>query len=135
MVSPLISPWHGYLSEARKFWQVAQSLDAASYPSQVVSNAVYAVIAATDALGVQRIGKFAGDHSHAEIVSLLIRACNGTPLEAELPHRMEQLRRVLQHAPSAHAGETVDPRLARDIIDAAAGFMAWVEGALPEAMG
>jgi L-alanine-DL-glutamate epimerase-like enolase superfamily enzyme len=57
-----MSTWQGYITEARRFWEVAQAFDCPGYTNQAVSNAIYAAIAAADALGVQRIGESAGDH-------------------------------------------------------------------------
>lgn len=122
-----MSTWQGYITEARRFWEVAQALDLPGYPNQAVSNAVYAVIAATDALGVWRTGQFAGDHSHAEVLALLGRACTGTTLEAALPERTDQLRCVLRHDRSAHPGETVDEGSAREAMREAAEYIGWVE--------
>ncbi len=69
-----MASWRGYLDESQKFLEVAQTLDLREYPCQVVSNAALAAVAANDALGVRRTGQAAGDHSHADILSLLGQA-------------------------------------------------------------
>lgn len=68
-------------------------------------------------------------------MSLFARACTGTPLEAELAPRLEQLRHILQHDLSTYPGETIDSGLARQVMDQVAEFIAWVEGALSEGVG
>jgi hypothetical protein len=130
MVSPRMSTWQGYRDQSHKFLEVARIPDPGDYPSQVVSSAVLAAVAANDALGVLRTGQAAGDHAHADIIWLLDTACRGTPLEPALPQRTEQLRRLLAHEQSALSGETLSEGVAREVMADAADFIGWVEGIL-----
>ena len=126
-----MSTWQGYRDQSHKFLEVAQALDPGDYPSQVVSNAVLAAVAANDALGLLQTGQPAGAHSHADILSLLSRATKGTPMGSELPRRSEQLRRLLAHEQSALSGELVCEEVAREAMADAADFIGWVERVLP----
>jgi len=125
-----MSTWQGYRDQSHKFLEVARIPDPGDYPSQVVSSAVLAAVAANDALGVLRTGQAAGDHTHADIVSLLSRACSGTPLEPAVPQRTEQLRRLLAHEQSALSCELLCEGVAREVMADAADFIGWVEGVM-----
>lgn len=125
-----MATWQGYLGECRKFREVAQRLDAGACPRQLVNNVVLAAVAANDALGVWRTGQAAGAHSDADILSLLSRACSGTPMESALPQRTGQLRSLLTHEWSASRGGPVLEAAAREVMTEAADFIDWVEDIL-----
>jgi hypothetical protein len=44
----------GYLSKARKFWEVTEAVNDPEHTSQAVSNAILAVIAANDSVCLDR---------------------------------------------------------------------------------
>lgn len=86
-----MATWQDFLKEARRFWEVAQAVNAPGYHSQAVSNAVHAVIAANDALCLFQIGERAQSDSHAEAANMLKRACRGTAFEQQVTQRARQL--------------------------------------------
>ena len=127
-----MATWQDYLGEARRFWEVAQAIDAPGYHSQAVSNAVHAVIAANDALCLFQIGERARGDSHAEAAGMLKRACKGTALEQQVSQRTRQLADVLQQkSPSQYYGKQVDPDTAQRVMMQAKRFVVWVEEVLP----
>jgi hypothetical protein len=128
-----MATWQDYLREARRFWEVAQAVDAPGYRSQAVSNAVHAVIAANDALCLFQIGQRPEGDSHAEAAAVLGRACRGTALEAQAPQRARQLIDVLQQkSASQYYGKQIDPDTARRVMIQAERFVGWVCESLPE---
>lgn len=128
-----MATWQDYLREARRFWDVAQAVDAPGYRSQAVSNAIHAVIAANDAVCLFHSGQRAQRDSHAEAAAMLMRACKGTALEQEVPQRTRQLADVLQQkAASQYYGRQIDPDTARRVMTQAERFVQWVRDALPQ---
>jgi hypothetical protein len=128
-----VATWQGYLREARRFWEVAQAIDAPGYHSQAVSNAVHAVIAANDAVCTFRIGERCQGASHTEAADVLRRACRGTALEQQATRRARQLADVLQQKSSAqYYGKQVDPETARRVMTQAQRFIEWVQEVLPQ---
>lgn len=128
-----MATWQDYLTQARRFWDVAQAVDAPGYHSQAVSNAVLAVIAANDALCLFRIGERARSDSHAEAITALKKACQGIALERQVAQRVRQLTDVLQQkSPSQYYGQQVHPDTTQRVMTQARRFIEWVEEILPE---
>lgn len=116
-----MATWQDFLREARRFWEVAQAVNAPGYHSQAVSNAVHAVIAANDALCLFQIGERAQGDSHAEAANMLKRACRGTAFEQQVTQRARQLTDVLQQkTPSQYYGKQAER------------FIRWIEDTLPQ---
>lgn len=129
-----MATWKDYLREARRFWEVAQAVDAPGYRNQAVSNAIHAVIAANDAVCLFHSGQRVQGDSHAEAAAMLMRACKGTALEQQVPQRTRQLADVLQQkSASQYYGKQIDPATALRVMAQAERFVQWVQDTLPQA--
>lgn len=123
--------WDEFLSEARKFREVAREFDRPGYANQAVSNAAHAVIAANDAICLRLINERPGGESHTEAARVLTRACRGTPWERDCAQRVQQLALVLQQKSAAqYHGAALRPAVAERVLKQAERFVEWVEGVL-----
>lgn len=123
--------WEAFLREARKFREVAREFDRPGYTNQAVSNAVHAVIAANDAVCLRLINERPGGESHSEAARVLMRACKGTPWEAEASQRGQQLAQVLQQKnASQYHGALLSAETAERAMKQAERFIEWAEEVL-----
>ena len=130
--------WEDFLTEARKFREVAREFDRPGYTNQAVSNAVLAVIAANDAVCLRLINERPGGETHGEVVHVLTRACKGTPWEAEASQRRQHLSQVLQQKnASQYHGSPLSAQTADRVMKQAERFIEWAEKVLasPDAGG
>ena len=117
-----------YLSEARKFRDVARKCDLPRYANQAVSNMELAVIAANDAVCLRLSNERPGGDSHHEAVRVLARSCKGTPWEEEAAQRGTQLTQVLQQKNAAqYGGGALPPQVAERVMKQGERFVEWAE--------
>ena len=69
-----MAEWQGYLSQARKFWEVAEAVNDPEHTSQAASNALLTVIAANDAVCLRLAGRKPGGESHTAAAEILREA-------------------------------------------------------------
>ena len=109
-------------------------MDGPGYHSQAVSNAVLAVIAATDALCLFRIGERAeGDSARRGCRRAPRGPARARPLRQRPLRRAQQLADVLeQKSPSQYYGKQITPDTAERVMKQAERFIKWVRETLPQ---
>lgn len=128
-----MSTWQGYLSQSRKFWDVAQAADDPEHMNQAVSNAVHAVIAANDALCISLLGRRSSGTSHRDAAHLLQAACRGTQWEREAAARSRQYSQIVSIKNAAeYEGVPLSPETAQRIMTQSKRFLDWIECVLTD---
>lgn len=124
--------WHGFLRQARRFWEVAEAAHDPEHASQAVSNATHAVIAANDAVCLYQLGERPRGESHGEAARLLQAACKGTRWERGAATRARQFAQILREKNAAeYEGRLIAPETADRIMRQAKRFLDWAEQVLP----
>lgn len=118
-----------YLALAEQCIEAAENNLAAGLLNPAVSAAVHAAICANDAVCLALIGERARGKAHGEAVSLLRRACRGTPYSQAVEARSRQLADVLAMKTEAeYSGSMVLEKQARRAVGQARRFVEWARG-------
>jgi len=127
-----MATWQEFLSEARRFWEVAETAYDPDHINQAASQAIHAVIAANDALCMFLIQDRPAGESHTQAVQFLRRACAGTEWEQEAATRVRQFADVLQlRSAVEYQGRPIKRERAERLMKQAKRFVEWAETVLP----
>jgi len=120
------------MSEAGRFWEVAETARDLGHINQAVSNAVLAVIAANDAVCLFLASKRPAGDSHAAAARALQDACKGTEWEQEGAQRSRQLVEMLrQKSVAQYEGKPMGSDVAERVMKQARRFLEWASRVLP----
>lgn len=128
--------WQGYLSEARKFWEIAELADDGAHTSQAVSNVIHAAIAIIDAVCLYRgYVRPAGD-PHVAAGPALQAALKGTKWEAEASRAATQLVQVIKQKNEAeYLGKAIRPEAADRALKQVERVLQFAQRVLPPLPG
>ncbi len=128
-----MADWQGFLTQARRFWDVAEASHDPEHANQAASNAIHAVIAANDALCLYLLHERPGGDSHTEASRMLQRACKGTAWEREAARKARQYAQIVQLKNAAqYEGQLLRPDDVARIMTQAKRFLDWAQRVLPD---
>jgi hypothetical protein len=121
------------MTQARRFWDVAEASHDPEHANQAASNAIHAVIAANDALCLYLLHERPGGRSHTEASRMLQRACKGTRWERQASTKARQYAQIVQLKNAAqYEGQVLRPDEVERIMTQAERFLSWVDRVLPD---
>lgn len=128
--------WEGFLTQSRRFWEVAEAINDPEHSNQAVSNAIHAVFAANDALCLRLMRRRPGGTSHAEGARALQQACKGTPWEREAATRARQYSQIVKEKNAAeYEGQPIGPETTERIMTQSSRFLDWAQSVLATSGG
>jgi len=126
--------WEDRLTDARNFWEVAETVNDGVHGKQAASNAILAAIAANDAVCLHVGGLQARGESHIEAAQVLQSVCKGTRWEQDARQRSRQLAEIIRHKNAAqYQGRPLSNPDAAKIMNQVARFIAWAEDVVSSA--
>jgi pyruvate kinase len=125
--------WQEHLTQARRFWELAQAADERAYGNPAASNAALAVINANDAVCLRLGGKKSEGRSPIEAADVLTEVCRGSRWERDAAEQVSRLRDVIggKNAAEYRGRELTASQVAR-IMKQAHRFLDWAEAVLRE---
>jgi hypothetical protein len=125
--------WEGFVTQSRRFWEVAEAVNDPGHVNQAVSNAIHAVIAANDALCLRLMRRRPGGISHAAGARALQQACKGRPWEREAASHAHQYSQIVREKNAAeYEGQAINLESAQRIMTQSRRFLDWVEKVLQD---
>jgi len=131
-----MATWRDHLTEAHRFWEVAEAAYDPEHRNQALSSAILGAIAANDALCLAFGGTVPGAASHARAGNEMQLALRGTRHEAEAAARARQLAEILEHKTAVqYGGRPARPEAADRLMKQAGRYIEWVEAVLADQVG
>ncbi len=120
--------WSDRLTDARGFWDVAETVNDDAHAKQAASNAILACIAGNDAVCLFLGGRRAKGESHIEAARVLQDVCRGTRWEQESPARARQLIEIIRQKNAAqYQGRPLSSSDVAKVMKQVERFLDWAE--------